>query len=115
MVNEITIVRGDTPSIQVTVTDEDGDIFDLTNYTARLTVKENRQHKDADAIIGPITGTITTPSNGIIVFNLSTSVTDKAAGKYSYDVQINDSTTDVQTVILPADFTILQDVTRATS
>ena len=115
MANEITIVRGDTPTIKITVTDSDGAVFDLTNYTARLTVKEDALSKDADAAIGPVTGTISTPTNGIITFPLSVTNTDQSPGIYSYDVQINNGTTDVQTVVGPAEFSIKQGITRDNS
>lgn len=115
MANEITIIRGDTPTIQVTVTDSDGAVFDLTDYTARLTVKEEPQFKDADAILGPVTGTIASPATGVITFALSNALTDKSAGDYVYDVQVNNGVIDIQTVIAPTKFTIIQDITRDNS
>ena len=112
MANEITIYRGDTATITATIKDGDGDVVDLTGYTAKLTVKSSDSDTDANAVIGPITATISAPTTGVAVFSLSATNTAVTAGKYAYDVQINDGTTDVKTVI-KSSFTVVQDVTKA--
>lgn len=111
MANEISVYRGDTATITVTITDADG-IFDLTGYTVKLTVKDADVDTDANAIIGPITATVSSPATGVGVFALSKTNTDVTAGKYIYDVQINDGSTDVKTVT-KSTFTVVQDVTKA--
>jgi hypothetical protein len=109
MANEISIYRGDTQTITVTVK-ENGTIKDLTSYTMRMTVKNDPQSLDAEALISK-TATIAAPATGIGVFTLSGTDTTLNAGNYYYDVQINKSTTDIKTLFVST-FTILQDVTR---
>jgi len=114
MTNEISVYRGDTKTFTCVVTDSLGDAFDLTGYTAKFTVKTDSSLPDTSSTIGPITGTISTPATGIIEFSLSVTDTNKPAGVYYYDVQVNQSTTNVYTVV-SSTFTIVQDTTKATS
>lgn len=112
MANEISVYRGDTASITVTITDSDDAAFDLTGYTVKLTVKNSDTDNDAHAVIGPITATVATPASGVGVFALSITNTNVVAKVYSYDVQINDGSTDKKTVT-KSTFTVTQDVTKA--
>ena len=112
MANELSIYRGDTFSATVTVTDDEGAIFDLTSYTMKLTVKRNSQDTDAQALIGPITATISTPATGVGIIAISAAQSAVDIGEYVYDIQINNSTTDVKTIV-KSSFTVLDDVTKA--
>lgn len=98
MVNEIEIFRADTESVVVTVTDEAGNPFDLTGYTITLTVKKNHGDADGNAIIQQ-TGSSSNPTSGVGTVELTHIQTDVPPGKYYYDVQINDGTTVVKTVV----------------
>lgn len=113
--NEIKISRGDTDSYQVLVANRNtGDVFDLTGYTMRLTVKVNPNQSDDDAVMGPLTATIDTPASGIGVFTFTESGTDIVEGKYYYDVQISNGT-NVHTVVPTSkSFTVLPDTTKTT-
>ena len=112
MANELSVYRGDTASITVTIVDSDGAAFDLTGYTTKLTVKNSADDNDAHAVIGPITATVATPASGIGIFALSITDTDVVVKEYVYDVQINDGSTDKKTVTKRT-FTVTQDVTKA--
>ena len=114
MKNGITIFRGDTATITVTVVDTDGTAFYLTNYTMKLTSKRTSQEVDGSALIGPITATISSPTTGIGSIALTVTNTDIDPGEHVYDVQINNSTTDVKTVI-SSKFTVKDDVTKVAS
>lgn len=114
MTNEIIMYRGDTKNISVTVTDDNNNPFDLTNYEGRLTVKEKDTDEDSDAIIGPLLGIINSPTNGVINFSLTINDTDIEPKTYVYDIQINENTANVFTIV-KSTFTILQDVTGSTS
>lgn len=114
MADEISLFRGDTDEITVTVVDGNGDVFNLTNFTMKLTVKNNATDNDTDAVIGPLTATISTPTSGIGVISISTTNSNISQGKYVYDVQINNGTSVVKTVI-KSTFEIKEDVTKAAS
>jgi hypothetical protein len=106
----ITIFRRDTTSIKVTVKDSDEVIFNLTGYDSKLTVKKNPTDTDSKAVIGPITGTSTDPTTGLIEFELEIADTNIPAGTYFFDIQINYGTTDIKTVSYGR-IVILQDIT----
>jgi len=112
MTNEITIPRGDTRTITITVTDDStGLVYNLTGYTMRFTVKENASDPDTLAKIGPVTCTITTPATGIGTVSLTKVQTALPSRTYVYDVQIT-SASDNFTVITPTSFIITDDVTK---
>ena len=109
--NIVTIYRNDTLSLPVIVKDGNGNPYNLTGYTMKMTVKRHKDDLDADAVIGTKTATIVAPATGVGVFSFSSSDTNKTAGKYYYDVEISKSN-DKKTVILD-EFIILQDITKA--
>lgn len=112
MTNEdIEIVRGDTEPIEVLVKDGGGSVVDLTDYTARLTVKRDPEDPDTDALL-QTTGTISAPMTGICNFNLTSAQTTIPAGKYYYDIQIS-KTGSVKTVAYGM-FVVEADITRTT-
>jgi hypothetical protein len=111
--DSIKVIRGDTPTITVTVKDSTGTVVDLTNYTMKFTVKRSTADTNANAVIGPVTMTIASPTTGIGTTTLTVTHTDLPPRKYFYDVQINNSTTAVHTVVGPATFEIVDDVTKA--
>jgi len=115
MGTNIIISRGDTPSFEVSVTDNTLEsAFNLTDYTMRLTVKNNPEDTDEDAIIGPIEATIVSPTTGVGLFELTAENTDVEAKDYYYDVQI-DNGTNVFTVIRASKgFEVVEDITKTT-
>lgn len=113
MSNAITVVRGDTLDLTVTVTlQSTGAVYDLTNYSAKLTVKKSANLPDTSALIS-VDGTLAgDPTTGIVTFSLSHLNTDKTPGSYFYDIQIlNTITSKVQTVVIDR-FKIIEDITR---
>ncbi len=107
------VVRKNTRTLTVTVTDNTGAIVDLTNYTMLCSVKRNAQDTDANAIIGPITGTIAAPATGIGIISLTADQTDVPAEDYIYDIQIaTAANTDRQTIAGPSKFTIIENVNK---
>ena len=110
---DITIVRRNTPTINVTVRDGDGDLVDLTGYTMKMCIKKEAEDTDANAIAGPITATISDPTSGVGSFSLTTTHTNVSAEEYTYDVKIeNASTGKVYTVVGPSVFKIVENVTK---
>jgi hypothetical protein len=103
------IFRRDYKTFKVTVKDSDGVVVDLTDYDAKFTAKLKSTDTDAQAKIGPIDGTITTPATGVISFTLTSTDTNIPAGTYFFDVQIS-KTGDVKTVAY-GKLIIIQDIT----
>ena len=110
---EITMYRGDTDTITVTVTDSEGAAFDLTDYTMRFTVKDKPKDPDSLAKIGPTDATIASPATGIGIIAVSVTDSDLKAKSYVYDIQITDATHNY--TIVKDNFVITEDVTKETS
>jgi len=121
MENEIIIYKGNAFTLPVTVTDEDGLAFNLTGYTMKMSVKENYADTDANAKIGPLTATVTTPTSGIGTFTITTAHTANLENRsYVYDVELVKSETvgEVTTIterltVLVDKFIVKNNVTRA--
>jgi hypothetical protein len=110
--NDIEVYRGDTRTVEVTITDSDDAAVDLTDYECTFTVKNSKNDPDSKAIIQRTGFNGVDPSLGVTVFSLTSTDTDNVIKTYDYDVQIyNDTTKDVKTVIV-GKFRILQDVTK---
>lgn len=110
MANTISIRRGDTRTITITVTDENGAAFDLSGYTMLLTAKVDPTQDDNDAIFQK-TATIAAPATGIGVVELTGTDTNQNISSYYYDVQISDGS-NVNTVVYDR-LNILNDVTKS--
>lgn len=110
---EITMYRGDTDIITVTVVDGEGTAFDLTGYTMRFTVKNKSSDTDSLAKIGPTTATIASPLTGIGLIAISETDSDLKDKSYIYDVQITDATHNK--TVAKDNFIIIDDVTDETS
>lgn len=100
----IDLTRGDTAYLSVTITDENGEEYEIQpNDTLTLSVK--KAVTDAEPCIQK---TI----KGGKTFCLEPSDTSALDfGKYLYDVQLTTAYGDVSTVIAPATFKILTEVT----
>lgn len=112
----LTIIRGDTTNITLTLTDQDGDPIDLTGATVFFTAKPDFDNDvtDADAVITKEVSSHTDPTNGITVIPLTASDTDITPGIYHYDVQVKDTGGSIFS--LPArQLKVIEDVTRRTT
>ena len=107
MSNKITIFKGDSRTITITITNADDTAFNLTGYTMLMTAKENKT--DADPGIFQNTATISSPLTGIGSIAISKTNTAQTVGEYFYDVQVSDGT-NVFTVVSDI-FSIQQDIT----
>lgn len=100
------IYRGDSATLYLTVTDSDGEAFDLTGYTIKFTATGRVTISKTSAVGGGIE--ITNAAGGLATITLLT--TDTATvGEYSYDVEISKDA-NVYTVIL-SKFWIINDIT----
>lgn len=103
----ITIYRGDTPTISVTVTDDNG-AFDLTDWVAKLTVKGDI--KSTETLLEKEIDSIPNPETGIVVFELTSAETDFPIGEHYYDVELTKDAK-VHTVVCDK-IKVLQDVNQ---
>jgi len=110
MANEISIVRGDTSAITITVTDSNGTAYNLTGFEMWCTVKRNKDDPDISAILQKQC-TIDAPLTGVGVLALTAANTDITPGRYYYDIEIFNGDNSVVKTPIVSTFTILQDIT----
>jgi len=97
MTRELKIYKGDTEEITFTVKNQyTGVVKDLTGYTMKMYIKKSKLDSDSDALV-EVEATISAPTTGVGVVNLSVSNTDLPRKTYYWFVRINDTTTDVKT------------------
>lgn len=111
--NEIAITRGDTETIAVTFRDENSALINITGYTVFFTVKRKQDisKDDSVAVIQKDVTSHTDPVNGATEIVLSSSDTAIGEGSYIYDIQTNDGSGNITTVI-KGKFTVSNDVTK---
>lgn len=102
--NSIELTRGDTARLAVTVTNDDGEDYEVQSTdTLALTIK--KKVKDSEALVSKII-------IGSNVFHIEPRDTDGLSfGDYVYDVQLTTAEGDVYTVITPSPFKITEEVT----
>ena len=106
--SEITIEQGATFNSTVNVEDVFGSPLDLSNYTAASMIRKSYQSLTSIIITTTITGT----ANGEISLFISASNTANiSAGRYVYDVIIEDDANKV-TRVVEGIATVLPSVTR---
>ena len=113
--SDITIIRGDDKTFNITITDKNGDPFNLTGYTVFFTVKRSfRESTDEDALISKNITSFSSPTSGTFPMSLTHTDTDIIGGEYWYDMQLKSAGGTI-TSIRRAKFTIIDDVTRRTT
>jgi hypothetical protein len=105
---DLTITRGDTETLVVTITTDGSTAVDITGrtYTSQI-----RTQQDSTTIKASFTCTVTSGPTGQVTCVLSaTSSAALSAGLYFWDLQENASS--VISTILSGTVTVLADVTR---
>lgn len=105
---DLTITRGDTETLIVTITTDGSTPVDITGrtYTSQI-----RTQQDSTTIKASFTCTVTSGAAGQVTCTLSaTSSATLSAGLYFWDLQENAS--GVISTILAGNITVLADVTR---
>jgi len=113
MVNEITIFQGDTKSITITITNDDGDAIDLTSYdTITFMAKSELSLLDNEAEIDKAGSSGVDPTLGVITVDLTSTDTDIEIRDYFYGVEIRNTNTTPDTVhtVVRSTLTIKADV-----
>jgi hypothetical protein len=107
-VQNLTFVRGDTETVQVTMT---SDGTTPINITGRTYAAQLRSTPDISAIAATATCTITDGSNGVMAATFAaTDTADLDPGNYYWDLQETNGS--VITTVLAGTVTVLADVTR---
>lgn len=110
MANNLSFYRGDSASIQCTVTNGTGGTYNLTDNTARFTVRET---EDSGTLIYKTSAddiTFTNATGGIMTVSIGSGETSAMSGRYVYDIEVAKSG-NVYTVVKDR-FEITEDVTR---
>ena len=105
---DLTITRGDTETLVVTITTDGSTAVNITGRTYRAQI---RSQQDSTTIKASFTCTVTSGSAGQVTCVLSaTSSAALSAGLYFWDLEENAS--GVVSTILSGNVTVLADVTR---
>jgi hypothetical protein len=105
---DLTITRGDTETLVVTITTDGSTAVDITGRTY---LSQIRSQQDSTTIKASFTCTVTSGAAGQVTCVLSaTSSATLSAGLYFWDLQENAS--GVISTILAGNITVLADVTR---
>ena len=94
---ELFLEQGSDFSTSITLSDLNGDSYDLTGYTAKSQMKKSyySSNTTANFVI-----TINNPTLGMIGLNLdSANTANIAAGRYVYDVLIKNSSNNITRVL----------------
>jgi len=107
-IQNLTMVRGDTESIVVTMLSSSNTPIDITGRTYRAQI---RTTKDATIIDGSFTCTITNGPAGEVTCSMSAgSTASLAAGTHYWDLE--ETSAGVVSTVLAGTVTVLADVTR---
>ena len=112
MSNKKVIYRGDSQLFTVEVIQSDGTAFPLDGYEVKMTVKTSDRLTDAEATIGPITGTVTDINGGLATIAMTPTETDVAPYEYVYDIQLYNSDNVAVHTVVKSTFTVINDVTK---
>ena len=100
--NTITLTRGDTARISLSIKDDSGSDYDFSSDTVLFTVK--KAETDSEIVLQKEV------TNGIITINPSDTA-ELPFRKFVYDVQVTTAGGDVYTVIPPSTLSIEKEVT----
>lgn len=103
--NSIQLTRGDTARISVPIVNDSTNSPYELGESDKLTLTIKRKETDSWALMQKVV----TGSNSFHI--LPSDTKDLSFGKYVYDIELTTSTGDVYTVIEPATFEILKEVT----
>jgi hypothetical protein len=111
--------RGDTKDISIRLKDSDGNILDVTGYSALLTINTDKapdpeSSPQVGSQIFQATGTPNSPgTDGILRFDFAAFGASPyvPVGSYFYDVQVTDAAGEIITPLI-GKFKVVQDITK---
>ncbi len=84
-IQNLYIDQGTTYSLSITVSDQNGDVKDLTDYTVRGQLRKSYYSSTSTSF----TASATSPTDGEIAISLTATQTSALkAGRYVYDIEI---------------------------
>jgi hypothetical protein len=107
------IVKRDDSDFELTFTDVDGAIIDLTDCTVFFTVKKYKDDDDEDALIAKEITSFEHPTTGVVILALTHDETDMAAGDYWFDLQLKNKNGQISSSSAGR-FIVTQDITIRT-
>jgi len=85
IISNLTIDQGSTFSVDIDVTDSDGDALDLTDFTVQGQMRKTYTSSTATTFVSEITNA----TGGVVTISLTAATTNALkAGRYVYDVEI---------------------------
>jgi len=110
IISNLTVDQGTTFTAEIAVTDNDGNILDLTNYTASGQIRKT--YSSSTAV--DFATSIPNPTNGNLEISLTATQTNgMKAGRYVYDVEITADGGVSVTRVLEGQVEVMPGVTRA--
>lgn len=84
-IQNLYIDQGTTYSLTITVSDQNGDVKDLTDYTVSAQMRKSYYSSSATSF----TATASSPTDGEVTISLTaTQTSELKAGRYVYDIEI---------------------------
>jgi hypothetical protein len=109
-IQNLVIDQGTTYSLSITVSDAAGNVLDLTNYTVRA---QMRRSYGATSSVSFTTSKGNDPTDGELTISLSaTQTSNLKPGRYVYDLEIEENTTNEVTRVIEGIITVTPEVTR---
>ena len=107
------IIKRDDSDFELTFTDVDGEIIDLTDGVVFFTVKKNVTDADDDAILQKEIDYFEHPATGVCTFSLTPTDTDILPGDYYFDIQLKNKSNRISSSAV-GKFIVKQDITVRT-
>lgn len=112
IISNLTVDQGSSFSVDIDVTDADGDALDLAHYNAAGNVRGMMRKTYTSATKTDFTCDISNESGGVVNIALSATQTHGLkAGRYVYDVEIEHNTTNKVTRIVEGQIEVTPGVT----
>lgn len=111
---DLSLNEGDDDTFVITKKDSDGNAEDISGWTFWLTIKADREDTDANATVQKKVTSHTDAANGETEISLTNSDTSDLQGKYYYDMQYKDGSSNIKTFMTGKIF-FQPDVTESTS
>lgn len=106
---ELTIDQGSTFETSITITGDDGDVLNVTNYTFTSSIKKSYYSSNVSANI--TVGIMDANTGNINLFISAATTANLKAGRYLYDVKMTNSS-NVSTRIVEGILIVTPQVTR---